>query len=425
MDHDKTSVLLTWDKISDKDMPSVYDDRDFDFDTAERTQLLVRRQENRWISNFYARVRVNSFQSMKQELPSFETTLKTFEVPATGILFDNKASASYLTFEYSKYIEHVHNYSSTRFQYFPTLYRPIVYDKYFTLTPELGMQAIVYGNTPEKNDYWMIQGRTGVRLETRLFRQYDNIRHVIQPYAAYRYYTSPTSSPHQHYIFDLSDGWTRLNYLSFGVNNAFFRSSEEKSQQIISADVYSFAFFDTRKVQTIPRIFGSLCFFVLPTLRHVLDAGWNFQFSQIDYFNYRIEWTVNTDLAIAAEYRHRGPYWWRKVDTENYFVDMFRSEERLRHSSLSDRSDTMLLHCFYRFHPNWACEITSRQGWNRRREPRYWEFEFDVLTTIQTAWNVRFSYQHQETEDRIAVYLNIGLKRPTQGNQIRKVYAFE
>ena len=126
----------------------------------------------------------------------------------------------------------------------------------------------------------------------------------------------------------------------------------------------------------------------------------------------RADWTVSNDLAIATELRHRGSYWWRKVDCENFFLDMYHSEKRLKHSLVSDRCDTILLNLFYRFHPNWACDFTSRYGWNRRKEPSYFEFEFDLLTTIQTAWNLRLSYQHQEDDDRVAIYLNIGIKKP-------------
>lgn len=415
MDEDKTSILLTYDKISDRDMPSSYYDRDFDFDTAERTQLLVRRQEDNWIGNFYTRVRVNSFQTVKQELPTFEADFKPFVLRNTGIIFENRARASYLNFEYSKYLKHVHNYSSTRFQYFPTIYRPFTFDRFCTLTPEVGMEAIFYGNSPKENPQWLTQGKAGLNLETQLYKHYGTFKHIINPYASYYYYTSPNSSPHQHYIFDITDGWTRLNYLSLGIHNLFFsKHCHTQFERIVSADFYTFAFFHTHKIrQVIPRLYSSFNFQTLPTLNHTLDLGWNLEHKQIDFLNFRTEWTYNDDFAIAAEYRHRGPYWWRKVDRENFFLDMFHSEKQLKHSALSDRCETLLVHFFYRFHPNWACELTSRQGWNRKKEPSYLEFEFDVLTTIQTAWNLRFSYQHQENDDRIAMYLNVGLKRPS------------
>lgn len=415
IDEDKTSILFTYDKISDKDMPSVYYDRDFDFDTAERTQIRLRRQEDQWIANLYARARVNSFQTVKQELPTLEANFKPFEFKDTGVFFENYASASYLNFEYSKYLLHVHNYSSSRLQYLPSLYRPIVFGPFFTLTPEVGMTSLLYGDTPKDGAQWLVQGRGGVELQTQLFRYYGSFKHIIEPYAAYRYYSSPSISADEHYIFDLSDGLTRLEYLSFGVNNAFYtKQTNYCSSRILSADIYTFAFFDTHKIrQTIPRVYGSFSYLPFQTLKYTLNTAWNIEHHQLDYFNFRTEWTLNEDFAIAAEYRHRGSYWWRKVDRENFFLDMFQSEERLRYSPLSDRCDTVLLHLFYRFHPNWACELTSRHGCNRRHEPNYFEFEIDVLTTIQTAWNLRFSYQHQENDDRVAMYLNIGLKRPS------------
>jgi hypothetical protein len=427
MHEDKTSILFTYDKISDKDMPSVYYDRDFDFDTAERTQLRVRRQEEEWIGHFYVHGRVNSFQTIKQELPMLEASLKPFELRQTGVIFENWASASYLNFEYSKYLLHVHNYSSSRFEYFPTLYRPFVMGRFCTLTPEVGMISILYGDSPRGESQWLTLGRAGLDVQTQLYRYYGSLKHIIEPYIRYRYYSAPTSSPHQHYIFDLSDGWTRLNYLSFGIHNAFYAKQKDTCvSRLLSADLYSFAFFDPHKIrQTIPRIYGNLSFFSCPTLKHIFNAAWNLEHSQVDYFNMRTEWTVSTDLAIAAEYRHRGPYWWRKVDQENFFLDMFHSEQRLKHSPLSDRNNTFLLHLFYRLHPNWACELTSRYGWNRKKEPSYLEFEFDVLTTIQTAWNLRFSYQHQEDDDRVALYLNIGLRRPTWEERSRKTFRFE
>lgn len=427
MDDDKTNILLTYDKISDRNMPSSYYDRDFDFDTSERTQLLIRRQEKNWISNFYARVRINSFQTVKQELPSLEVTFKPFQIWRTGIILENWASASYLDYRYSKFLLHVHDYSSTRFQYLPSLYRPFAIGRFFTLTPEVGMITILYGNSPRQEGQWIALGKGGLSLQTQLYRYYGSLKHVIEPYAFYQYYSSPTTSPHQHFIFDLSDGWTRLNYLSFGVNNVLYgKKCEACFSRIFAADIYTFAFFDTHKIhQTIPRIYGQLTFFSIPTVKHVINTAWNLEHHQMDHFNFRSEWTLNADFAVALEYRHRGPFSWRKVDQENFFLDVFRGENQLLHSPLSDRRDTLLVHFFYRFHPNWACEFTSRQGWNRSSEPSYLEYEIDLLTTIQTAWHLRLSFQHQEDDNRIAMYLNIGLKRPDMSDCSRKVSCFD
>jgi hypothetical protein len=414
MHDDKTEILFSYDRISDRNMPSTYYDREFDFDTAEKTQFLIRRREERWITQFYTRVRVNSFQTVKQELPTLDINFKPYAFPRVGLIAEQWASASYLNFKYSNYLPCVKDYSSTRLEYRPTLYRPFRFGRFFTATPTMGAVTILYGDSPQRDAQWVALGTGGLDIQTQLYRQYRSFKHLIEPYAGYHYYSSPTSSSHRHYIFDIEDGWNRLNTLSFGVRNIFFvKDALLDTTRLFTFDLYTYAFFHTDKInQTIPKIYGRFTLPVTPTVKQSLETVWNLEHQELDQFNWRTEWTLSADFALAVEYRHRGPYYWRKVDQENFFLDVFRCERQLRHSPLSDRRDTLLIHFFYRFHPNWACEFTSRQGWNRLREPSYFEYEIDLLTTIQTAWHLRFSFQHQENVNRFAIYLNVGLKRP-------------
>lgn len=410
---DRVSVLMTYDKISDLDMPSDSIDQDFELGTSERTQLLVRRQEEDWIGMFYSRVRVNNFQTVKQELPTLSGSLRPFVLGRTGIIVENKASASYLDFKYASNLDHVHDYASTRLEYRPRLYRPIVAGP-LTVTPELGGIAIFYGNSPDGDSKALALGSAGVEFTTSLYKYYrDDLKHVINPYLAYHFYTAPTVSPHDHYIFDINDGWYRLNMCTFGIRNNIFRKCGDCVSLPFTLDLYAHAFINTPTVKAIiPKVYSIATYRQLPTLRHTLDVAWDFVQHQLDHINIRSDWTLNRDCAVAAEYRHRDSFSWRKVDNDNFFLDTFRSIESLRHSSLSDRRDTLLIHLFYRFHPKWACEVISRQGWHRLTEPRYSEYEIDLLTTIRTAWHLKLSYQHREHDDRVALYFNIGLRRP-------------
>ncbi len=274
---DKTSVLVTYDKISDQDMPNSYYDRDFDFDTSERTQLRIRREEKKWIANFYTRIRINSFQTVKQELPSFEASFKPFDINHTGFIFENWAKASYLNFQYSKHLPHIHSYSSSRFQYSYTLYRPITFGRFCTLTPEAGIMTTFYDNNPKHEPQWLIISKLGIDFQTQLYRYYNAVKHVIEPYLSYRYYSRPTSSAHDHYIFDLSDGWQQLNYASFGVRSAFYTKYQSNHiARILSTDIYCFVFFDPLKTcQSIPRVYGKLTFLPFSTVKHTLDMAWN------------------------------------------------------------------------------------------------------------------------------------------------------
>lgn len=415
---DRVSVDLTWDKLSDKDMATDFKDNGLELDVAGRTQLLIRSQEDSWITNFLTRIRANNFQTVKQELPTLETTWRPVQLGSTGIITDNRIKLSYLDFEYANKLANVHDYNSGRVEVFNNFYRPVVF-KNLTLLPEAGSEFIYYNNSPQKRQRWLVTGLFGCEALTTLYRTCGHYKHVIQPYAKYSYFTSPTASPHDHYIFDIDDGWYRLNTLRVGCrNNLYMKNDAGCIHRLIGADLYTNAFFNTPTIgQTIPRVNADLTVNSLPTLRHTFGTAWNFEHGELDYFNVRTDWTVNQDFAVAAEYRHRGPFDWRKVDYDNYILDSYRSEKELRRSQLSDRRDTFLIDLFYRFHHSLAVAFEARHGWRRQREPSYTEYEVDLLATLKSAWNIKLSYQHKECDrrqDRIAIYFTIGLRRPDQ-----------
>lgn len=411
---ERISVDLSWDKLSDKWMATDYKDKGLELDTAGRTQLLVRRQEERWITNFFSRVRVNSFQSLKQELPTLENTWHPFELGRTGIITDLLFKASYLDFVYGSNLMHVHNFASSRIELTPKIYRHFNAGN-LNITPEVGAVSIFYGTSPHQADAkWLIMGKAGCEVNTHLSRVFKNYKHVITPYASYNYYTYPSVSPNDHYIFDIEDGWYRLNMMRFGVSQSLYGKAPcGLIERKIFADIYGNAFFDTQTIHAIvPKVYADIVFKTHSFLKHTVCSAWDFSRNKLDHFNIRTEWTVSDDFAIAAEYRHRDAYDWRKADHTNFILDSYRSIFQLRHSLLSDRRDTLLLHFFCRLHPNWAIEFESRQGWNRMFEPKYIEFEIDILATLRSSINMKLAYQHRENDDRIAVYFNIGLKRP-------------
>ncbi len=411
---DCLSLNLSWDKLSDEDMPTDYNDRGLELDTAGRTQLHVRYEDEAWVSNFLARVRINSFQTVLQELPTLETQWLPLNLGYTGIISDTKASTSYLDFKYANGLVDVHDYSSSRLELRQKFYRPF-YFNYFTLTPQAGGLAIFYGNSPSGNERWAALGQFGANLTTRLHRYFGEChKHVLAPYLNYTYYTFPTSSPDEHFIFDINDGWYRLNTMLIGLQQNFYHKNARGCvNRYLFADIFAYSFFDTKTVHAaVPKIYGKVIFHTLPILRHRIETAWDIQRNKLDHLNCAVGWTLSSDMAIALEYRHRDAYDWRKVDKFNFILDSFRPVHELIHSSLSDRRDTLLMHFFYRFLPNWAFQFESRQGWNRRFEPKYTEFELDVLTTLRSAWKLKLYYRHRVDDDRFAINISVGLSRP-------------
>jgi hypothetical protein len=452
--NDKISVHLSYDKISDIDMPTDYNDRGLALDTAGRTELLIRREEKNWISNMIIRKRINAFQTLKQELPTLETSWRPYVLPKTGIISDNVLKVAYLNFVYGNNQLYVHNYKSSRIEFSPNFYRNFRFNE-VNITPEIGGIFIVYSNSWKDNDKhiesscihqeskndkgyakYLCLGKFSCNINLDFWRRYNHFKHVITPFVQYDYYTMPTVSPSSHFIFDIEDGWYRLDMMKFGMQQSIY---QKQSNGLISrplyTNVYANAFFDTHTfAETIPKVYADIVFNSFSCLRHSLYTCWNFNKNLLDYYNFRTEWTISADLAVAAEYRHRSAYDWRKADHTNFILDSFRSISELHRSQLSDRRDTLLFHIFYRFHPCWAFQFESRHGWNREKrfkrdllncteclkealknfksDPNYNEFEIDLIGKLPSALNFKLSYQHREDDDRLSVYMSIGMKRP-------------
>lgn len=437
----KITIDLMYDKLSDKLMATDYKERGLDIEAAGRTQFTVRKESDFWITNFLTRARINGFQTIKQELPTLATNFIPFVIGNTGIISENQLKVSYLDFSYASSVNS-HDYRSSRLAASHRLYKPLTFGP-VTVTPEIGGLAILEGNSPEKGGSSLVGlGIFAMEAETRVHKFYNDYKHVIRPFARYEYYTFPTSSPQDHYIFDIDDGWYRLNILRFGLSqNFYFKDSQGLINRFFEADLWSNAFFNTNTIpNVIPKVYSKLAWNSLHTLRHTCWTAWDFQENQLDHFNLRTEWTAGPNSAISAEYRHRSAYDFRKADPYNYFINAFHSVNFLRDTAMSDRRDTFLLHFFYRLHPNWSVEFESRHGWNRRhkwvcidckhsqkgtyhscksdenlvrrRQPAYNEFEVDLRGTFWSAWNVKLSYQHLEDDDRFTFAVSLGLHPP-------------
>jgi hypothetical protein len=415
---DKFRISLTYDKLSDRDMETDYYDKGLELKTALRTQLNIHHQmDETWITNFYTRVRLNYFQTVKQELPTLYETFHPFELGSSGIMAENRLKIGYLDFKYANGLKNVFDYNSTRSEFRNRLYRPF-YIGPLTSTPHVGIVGIHYGNSPGGASEWLALGTLGCEVNTHVSRLFGHLKHSIEPYAQYNYYTYPTVKPTEIYIFDINDGWYHLNMLRFGCRNLIYRKNTDGFvSRYLYTDLYAYSFFNTPTLrQSIPKIYGKIVWDIFSNLRYTVTTAWDLERNYINHINVRADYTFDENLAFATEYRHRSPFAWRKADETNFVLDSFRTETQLRVSAVSDRRDTFLFHTFYRFHPNWAIELESRTGWNRMRERSYNEYEVDLLTTLGRAWHFKFSYQHRENDNRIAVYINVGVRPPQKCN---------
>ena len=410
-----TSLEFIYDFVSDAQMAADYETHDFELNPAQRTELTLRKQAEFWIANLHARARVNRFQTVNQQLPSFEMSLHPFEISNSGIIAENLFKVGFLDYSFSDDIKG-RDFHSGRFEVRPRLYRPFPF-RFLKVTPEARLIGIAYSNSPHHKAVGQALADLGTTVDTTLTRFIGPLKHTMIPYIDYHYLTAPRSALKDHYLFTIDDAYHRLSLMRFGMRHLLFLAPSPCWLSPLRIDIWANAFFGAKPIpQTIQKGYLNLDWQPHPKLFWGMESSWNFEEHLLDFINNRVEWTVNENIALAGEYRHRSPFAWRKNDFYNFLLDAVRDQNALLASPLSDRRDTILGRLFCRVTPSTALRLEIRNGWNRKDpfQPHYTEYHVELESLIFQHWRLFFSYEKREEDNRYSIALKLDPGPPSK-----------
>lgn len=390
----RTQLHLQWDKLSDDRMVSDFKDSDFEVNTQKSTYLHFSHYAENGFTQFNVRPRINSFQTLNQELPYLAIGLRPLEIWNTGIIAENYANVAYLDYIFP---EHIDDFlparRSGRIETENTLYRPIHIGP-ITATPKAGIVGIFYSQSPEHEAAGQFVFTYGGELSTRLYRTFSCYKHLAEPYLSYQGYSHPRAGLDRTYIFDINDGYFKINQLRLGLKNTLYNCAQERFLPRFDWDLYTYAFFKARSFkETFPKLYGDFEI-NMPKYSITSQLCWNFQEQLLDRGNVHLLYTLNDAFAFGIEYRYRSAFDWRKADHQNYVVDFARPLDELLASPLSDRRDTLLARAFIHLTPRWSLNLETFHGWNRKHEPNYHGAKVEFYTTLTSNWQFRISYEY-------------------------------
>jgi hypothetical protein len=394
--NDRSLATLTWDKYSDVRMQSDFRTEDFEVTRAKKTAFYLRHRDDAYITSIKVRPKINSFESIKQDLPTGFFAIPPIQLGKTGIYSTSLVKASYLDFSYStQLISRLPDYRSGRIEVKEKFYRPI-HTGPITITPLGGLDGIFYTNSATSNAKWFGVLGYGMKAESRAIKSFAYYKHHIEPYIEYSGLTKPSVNPDNHYIFSIQDGLDKINQVKAGVKNLFFAKNRPGKEALFNADIYANAFFaDFAIPQLIPYGYLNLSW-NLPSVLIDWKNSWNFREKTLHYSNARLKWTINENIAFSLEGRYRSRFDWRKGDHDNFILDVNRSQSELLLSPLSDRRVTLLSNIFIRLNPFWECSIQSHHGFYRLNQPPYNEMMVDIVTWLNSALKLHISYRYTD-----------------------------
>jgi hypothetical protein len=404
---ERTSASIVWDKYNDVRMPTIFRPDDFEVSTAKKTILYLRHQDDHFISSLRLRPRANTFESIKQDLPSFYGHLHPYAIGNTGIYNFFSLKAAYVDFAYSDdLVISLKDYRSGRIEIREKMQRPFLLGP-LNFTPYIGAQGILYTNSPSGKAKGLGILNYGFDLNARAEKCFSRYKHIVEPYLWYNVITRPTVEPDDHYVFTIADGIDKINQIQTGIKTFLFSNRRFCKEASFSADLYANAFFKDEVIpQLVPRGY-LLLNWRNPSLWFTLHNAWNFRHHLLDFSKARLQWTFSENVAISLEARYRSKYDWRKADHESFILDVTRTETQLLLSPLSDRRMTILGNLFIRLNPLWESQIWLIHGLYREHETPYTEVKIDLSTWIYSAFKVRASYSHIRNDDRVSFHFDL------------------
>ncbi|KPK33064.1 MAG: hypothetical protein AMS24_02395 [Chlamydiae bacterium SM23_39] len=389
----KTQTKITWDKYSDIKMPSDFKSDDFEINTAKKTEGIIHHQKKNLITFLHAQPRVNTFETLKEDIPTFYTIFRPINIKNNMIL-SGWSNLSYLKIAYSKDISPaLDDINSFRAQSRLELLKSFNM-KGINFTPKIGVDGIFYSSSNPKAVFLFLYGFSSKGIISRSFSKY---KHVIEPYIKYTGITNPNIGIDSHYIFSIEDGYNKLNMIDFGISNQLF-SLKKKGKPTFDLNIYANAFINLVNLIDFYKLYANINW-NLPSIFILSQNGFYLDKKILDSSNLRIGWTVNKDIALALECRYRSKYDFRKADKDNFILDISRPKELLLDSPLSDKRIAFLTHIFFRLNPYISLHIQSHHG-KRKHEPAYNEFKIDLYAMISSSWKIRISYEQTQTDKR-------------------------
>jgi len=394
------TLLVVWDKMSDKNMPTDFSSDDFEVNPLKQNKLMGRYYHKNYVTGVDILPRMNSFEGLKQEIPSlfFSVAPITFGSRAP-ITFFNNFRLQFLDYVYSSDLKYapdqaqniLRDFHSLRAESEQEIQASFIFS-FLKFSPSIGFNGILYNNNPFKRSVNQAIFKYNATLESDFYKNYSSLTHSIHPYIKFRGITKPLQPLQKVYIFDIKDGYYSLNFLRAGIKSAW--ESSKKNSSYFSLDPYLLAFFFDKTYQlAIPKI-GIEGTYVLDHMKLTPDLRWNLNNNILDFFNVELEYTYSANLSFSIEYRYRGPYDFRKADHDNFILDVARPIEDLYHSPLSDKRNTLLTKAELYFTPKTKLQLELHSGWGRSDQPGYTEARANFLTMLSSSWKVNLSYTY-------------------------------
>ncbi|MGR3952454.1 MAG: hypothetical protein QRY74_06155 [Chlamydia sp.] len=389
-------------------------------------QIEIWRKEADWIGRVNSRIRIDSFQTVKEELPLCTFHQKPYLISPFSWFLENRISAGFLQYKYAKRVHSAHNFASMRSEISQKIFKTFTLSPY-VIAPSIGYRALYYSSSPKGGQKVQFLGEASCTVKTRFIKPSKGSFQTVEPYYTIQSIVCPSLKSKKTYIFDIEDGFAGHTENRIGMRHSFLESLDSASPRIFQkkffTDIYTRSYFGTKNLSSYPtKIWIETLFDATPQSSYSMQFGYDFRHQLIDHCNLETRYTLSQKTAFAFEYRSRSKYHWRKLDNENFNIDAAYSEKALCKAHMSDARKSFISSFFWTAAPDLNLEFKSTIGFRSKFLRHYHDIEFSLLTLVRGALHVKCSYGIRSgSQHRWTLSLHLGGKKSSSSTGFHKI----
>ena len=150
---ESTSLSMQYDYLSDKNLQKDFHTPGFVCETEKETKATFFHREDHSIFFLQSQLRLNSFQTLSQQLPNAKWLIKPRTLGRSGIIAEHLFSTGYFDYRFASTLSSLQDFRAARFGMHSALYRPF-FLRGMAITPLVGFYGIFLYKQPTKSASW-------------------------------------------------------------------------------------------------------------------------------------------------------------------------------------------------------------------------------------------------------------------------------
>jgi LPS-assembly protein len=308
-------ALLQAYHLSDTDVQEDFFGREYSRGAQPENYFIYTHRDDGYLASLQVRKQLNDFYTTMERLPELSADVFRQEIGDSRFYYEGLASLGYLQQTWAE-DSTTADYSSLRGDIYQRIYRPYKLFGFLNMVPRAGYRGTWYSETADLGSGDESDMRSlfdlGQEMSFKAFRVWNGsgashaaYRHIVEPYADYKYVINDGLEPGENLQFDNIDTLGSEHWVQVGLRNKLQTKRGDRAKDLVDLNVFSYYDLDPDPgVDAIDNINFDLEAFPFAWMRLDVDGHYSLAQDILEEFNTRLWVWKNKAWSAGIEQRY-------------------------------------------------------------------------------------------------------------------------